>query len=496
MTMLGASVWDYLFIRTCIALLYMVAPLSLLYSIAGALIQLPFRIPRMLELWLASEAAFYLFIYLPLYAYLQTPATYPTIFSRDDRRKLFYRCHSTIPDPERYLSRWFRDTPASEIRRENVKDFFRWAFLNTGDPDPAYDEELEQYTREMEDLLGRRLPPGRGKASPLRLTLERVDMLHRSLAWYLCVFVVDTVTSACMRYHAFEFYTNSSLFPFFDVFPFRPITLVSPHRAPTKILTYWHRPHTSKTRRPILFIHGIGVGLYPYVNFLADLKASDEADPSGGQVGIIALEIMPISSRITGGALLKDDMSEEVRRILEAHGWERFVLVSHSYGSVVTTHLLHSPQVREKISSMMFIDPVSFLLHLPDVAYNFTHRKPTHANEYLLSYFGAKDIGVSHTLYRRFFWADNVLWKEDIQKYRVTVALSGRDAIVDTERVRAYLSGAKDWRPEAKDWEGGVWSGDLLDVLWFPELDHGQPLNEAKTRATLVSAVRNLCAEE
>lgn len=133
-----------------------------------------------------------------------------------------------------------------------------------------------------------------------------------------------------MRYHSFDFHTNSSLFPFFDVFPFRPITLVSSHRAPTKILTYWHRPHTSKTRHPILFIHGIGIGLYPYIDFLADLKASDDADPSEGQVGIIALEIMPISSRITGGALLKDEMSEEVRRILKAHGWEKVVLVCHS----------------------------------------------------------------------------------------------------------------------------------------------------------------------
>ena len=114
--MLGASVWDYLFIRVCIALLYMVAPLSLLYSTAGVLIDLPYRIPRILELWLASEAAFYLFIYLPLNAYLQTPATHPTIASRDDRRKLFHRCHMTIPDPERYLLRWFRDAPASEIK--------------------------------------------------------------------------------------------------------------------------------------------------------------------------------------------------------------------------------------------------------------------------------------------------------------------------------------------------------------------------------------------
>lgn len=42
-----------------------------------------------------------------------------------------------------------------------------------------------------------------------------------------------------------------------------------------------------------------------------------------------------------------------------------------SYRSVITTHLLHMPQIAQNIGPMLFIDPVSFLLHLPDVAYNF-----------------------------------------------------------------------------------------------------------------------------
>lgn len=87
------------------------------------------------------------------------------------------------------------------------------------------------------------------------------------------------------------------------------------------------------TRLPILFIHGIGIGLYPYIKFLADLNAEDAKDSSNGQVGIIAIEMMPISSRITAQAMLKDDMCEELDCILKAHGWERFVLVSHSWVS-------------------------------------------------------------------------------------------------------------------------------------------------------------------
>lgn len=141
------------------------------------------------------------------------------------------------------------------------------------------------------------------------------------------MFIVDVLLSISLLYHSFHFYSNSPV----AVFPLRPLSLLTPYRSPTKNITYWHRLHTSKEKLPILFIHGIGVGLYPYINFLAEINAQHGKEPSDGQVGIIALELMHISSRITSEAILKKDLCEEVRLILDAHGWRKFVLVSHSY---------------------------------------------------------------------------------------------------------------------------------------------------------------------
>lgn len=182
--MIGISVWDYIFIRACIFLLHLVAPVSVAYSVVSWLLHLPFHVPRVLEVWLALEAAFYLLFYLPRRNYLQKIATHPPV-GRDDRRKLLWRCHSNIPNPHQYLTRWFRDAPIVEIRRENVREFFRWAFPNPIQPDPAYDEEMEEYIEDMEKLLGRKLEPGRGSAKCLRLSLDKVEMLHRSLTWYM-----------------------------------------------------------------------------------------------------------------------------------------------------------------------------------------------------------------------------------------------------------------------------------------------------------------------
>jgi hypothetical protein len=117
-----------------------------------------------------------------------------------------------------------------------------------------------------------------------------------------------------------------SLYFTFAVFPPRLQTLIGTSSSPSPDLSYWFRPHTSQTKLPVLFLHGIGIGLYPYGNFLAELKQKD----IDGDVGIIAVEIMPISFRITGEAIAKDVLCKQILTILDHHGFDEFVLVSHS----------------------------------------------------------------------------------------------------------------------------------------------------------------------
>ena len=247
----------------------------------------------------------------------------------------------------------------------------------------------------------------------------------------------------------------------------------------------------------MLFIHGIGVGLYPYTNFLGELakELADDTDDND-EVGIIALEIMPVSSRITHSALDKDSMTQEILKIVKHHSWTKFVLVSHSYGSIIAAHLFKSAVTSSYVGPAVFIDPISFLLHLPDVTYNFTSRQPVRANEYQLWYFGSKDLGVAHTLARRFAWNENIIWKEDLglnennnQGGRdVTVALGGKDLIVDAEAVGQYLmsflsegiltaskevvSTGSETRETQNAWKRKPWVGSGLEVLWYQKLDH------------------------
>lgn len=71
-----------------------------------------------------------------------------------------------------------------------MKEFYRWAFLNTGDVDPTDELELDEYVGNFEEYTGHKIEPGYGNAKALRLTLEKVDMVHRPLIWYLVSYLL------------------------------------------------------------------------------------------------------------------------------------------------------------------------------------------------------------------------------------------------------------------------------------------------------------------
>lgn len=49
-----------------------------------------------------------------------------------------------------------------------------------------------------------------------------------------------------------------------------------------------------------------------------------------GKIGMIAVEILSISSRLTSPMLRKDEMCRQLRLVLHRHGFDEFVVVSHS----------------------------------------------------------------------------------------------------------------------------------------------------------------------
>lgn len=305
-----------------------------------------------------------------------------------------------------------------------------------------------------------------------------------------------------MQYYGFAFY-SCGFSRLLSSLPIRPWSILTRHRSPSSEIPYWYLPHVSTEHIPVVFIHGVGVGLHFYLNFFKDFLTN--LRPQG--IGMIALEILPISSRITGPFLHEAETAREVQKILDKHGWTRCVVVSHSYGSVVAAHMLHDPSTNKMIGPMIFVDPVAFSFHPPEVAWNFLRRKPTTASEIQLHYFASTDPDVAYTLTRRFIWSENTLWREDVEDRatadnghakRCTVTLAGKDIITETNTLGCYLTRSTTeqqlWHEQddalEDDWKETKWTGEEpLEVLWFPELNHAEIFDDAKDRQVLLEVM-------
>ncbi|EFW99968.1 hypothetical protein CMQ_286 [Grosmannia clavigera kw1407] len=551
--MLGTSVPELVFIRVCVFLLQYSIPLCV---ITIALLRVAFAqncgVPLILTKVFAGllvlDLSYAVLLYRPFKSRLRASANHPQSLTLEERSELFERCLASISDPERYLQLWFLGAGPQEIKRENVKDFILWAFFDRksvektveGDVESCEDE-LESYVVQTEEMLGRPLPPGRGTAVPLRLTFDVVDTRYRSVVWYAIVSLVDGATHCMLLWHGFQLRVPSWRTAL-GVFPWRPELLIRSvpgykqvwkDKSPSDKLSYWYRPHISKTTLPVVFIHGIGIGLYPYTTLLAEIPK---------ETGVIALEILWISMRLYAKPLTRDDFLHQVRLIVSYHGWDRFVLVSHSYGSVLTTHILRSPMLARKVSSVVLVDPVSICLHLPDVAYNFTRRPPHHANEWMLWYFASMDPGTALSLGRHFFWKENLIWKEELvalpsdaemvvrkieaagersetrnrgvtasserqdNRRNVAIVLSGRDLIVNTMSVARYLlcegdlgSSMHHEDEAAHHFTRGSMTRncvtkDGIELLWFPKLDHSQVFDTATDRSQVIAIIERYCS--
>lgn len=190
--MIGKSTPEYVFIRGSILFLHNIAPVSVLYCILLVFSQsiLPGlqldRVPLPIQIWLAAEAIFFSIIFLPHKYFLSRSTIDIEPIAETERDELFRRCSMNIPEMERFLKGWFVVSEIDEIRRDNVKDFIRWAFFNNLPGGRETEDDIESYTRQLEALQGRRFPPGKNSSlEHLGQRLERTDGLHRSLLWYL-----------------------------------------------------------------------------------------------------------------------------------------------------------------------------------------------------------------------------------------------------------------------------------------------------------------------
>ena len=105
-------------------------------------------------------------------------------------------------------------------------------------------------------------------------------------------------------------------------------------------LSYWHRPGRDVkdgfAPTPVVFAHGIGVGLLPYKDVIA--KLGDGAHDDGAATYL--LELPAISTTLKGEELPRPlDLAYDAAAALRANGDASAVWVGHSFGSAAMSYV-------------------------------------------------------------------------------------------------------------------------------------------------------------
>ncbi|KAF5333481.1 hypothetical protein D9611_002449 [Ephemerocybe angulata] len=384
---------------------------------------------------------------------------------RDDPRAVDFR---------NCLRTWFCKVRWSDITLHDLQRWVYWSMYNA--EMPPYEDLTDSHRRVLDsaiDLLHKRLgcQTENRKDSPLRsmrLTIDPVQIWSRPFLFYA---LVKTINWYLKRH-----YRNS-----YNVRHGRHDGLEYLLRTPSGWDAY-------SSPRPLVFLHGLGLGLVQYHLTLSHLFQSVTDRPI-----LVILQphisqdvfhpnfLRPLNRHQFGDRLsnlLKkldwadmDDYAETTEyedvdeiKVFKALRAKRYgvTLLSHSNGSYIHAWILKNHPRLAKRSC--FVDPVTFCSWEGDVCYNFLYRKPMTGIELLMKYFVGTELGVANLLQRHFDWVSNSLWYEEIPNARdiskTLFVLGGKDAIIDSSRVKKYLTS----------------HGIRKNLCYDPDAKHGQAL--------------------
>eukprot|EP00584_Thalassiosira_punctigera_P009881 CAMPEP_0172533364 /NCGR_PEP_ID=MMETSP1067-20121228/6095_1 /TAXON_ID=265564 ORGANISM="Thalassiosira punctigera, Strain Tpunct2005C2" /NCGR_SAMPLE_ID=MMETSP1067 /ASSEMBLY_ACC=CAM_ASM_000444 /LENGTH=737 /DNA_ID=CAMNT_0013318001 /DNA_START=524 /DNA_END=2740 /DNA_ORIENTATION=+ len=207
-------------------------------------------------------------------------------------------------------------------------------------------------------------------------------------------------------------------------------------------VTYYYHPGNSKAFEqndseneevdpvPVVFCHGIGVGLIFYMTLIDELMELGRP--------LILPEIPYVSGfrpwQSPNCVLPPAAVTSSLMSILACHGHSRGAFIGHSYGTTWVSFMCK--YASSAVAAVLFLDPVCFCLHCPRLTQKFVYHR---ADPGSTSHMIRTDVNINWTIQRGFPWARISLFTEQIPCVPCGIFLSELDALVPSEKVEKYL---------------------------------------------------------
>ena len=259
-------------------------------------------------------------------------------------------------------------------------------------------------------------------------------------------------------------------------------------------LTYYYYPgvdglsesNNGSKKLPIVYAHGIGIGLIYYMEFIDKLLELGRP--------IFLPEIPYVSGfRFWLGShsvLSPTVVASTLTAMFASHGFSSGTFIGHSYGTSWLSYMCKfAPNA---VAALLFLDPICFCLHYCKLTKNFVYHTPDPG---VSSFMVRTDLMVNWTIQRAFPWNWIILFAEQIH-VPCSVFLSDKDALVPVDRVLKYFS-SKDIPMRNSDEVDKRYfdsSGDVNACVFRGHV-HGSFVIYPQLMGPIIEACDSLCAK-
>eukprot|EP00879_Flechtneria_rotunda_P023592 GHRR01024959.1.p1 GENE.GHRR01024959.1~~GHRR01024959.1.p1 ORF type:complete len:452 (+),score=112.94 GHRR01024959.1:201-1556(+) len=381
------------------------------------------------------EAAFYLHYrmvqkhFCSSRSALQIPADHDP---RSTKRKLVKHL-AKVDSLSESLLHWFTNASSwDEVHRGNLLELFAYAiwYKSVGEVTAAGElAELEDLIGQLEQQLGRKMPDGYNPQ--LRFMSHLWDPLkhvYRPFLFYVVMEVGAWLCYVTILAAGFQSYELNGVR--YYTYKLGPQQLLQAASSPSANGHTNGGSQASSDAEPLVFLHGVGAGLLPYLALVFHLPAIGRP--------LIMVESKHVSMRLIRSIPTVDNMADTVAAILTAHGARKAAVMAHSYGTMVASRLVLKHEA--VVSSLCLLDPVCMAMYLPDLVKNFLytrHDSGCLAVDLIMALVST-ELYCSATFSRHFCWSSINLWDEHIPE-RTLVVLSGRDILSPTAQLCKWL---------------------------------------------------------
>ncbi|KAG0345080.1 hypothetical protein BG004_003979 [Podila humilis] len=279
----------------------------------------------------------------------------------------------------------------------------------------------------------------------IRLAFDPVIASHRPLVYYAFFYLANTLAGFVFTMLGFtrfqgthtrsnHVFKNNTKRRSRDFTRNQSTTVIDPATD----LNYWVRTPKNPTNKvPLVFIHGIGIGMAQYIHWVVALSTISRP--------LILVEVPYVSNKFfKTDCMTPDETYFAIERILKTHRYSKATFMGHSLGTMLCAAVCRaSPATQPKsiVAGLILADPICFLTH-HSIARNFAYRAPSTASELIMDLFAARELGTSWYIMRRFNWDQCIMFPIAWSRRNTYKALpvQGRLSPVLPAMTRVFLS--------------------------------------------------------